>query len=332
MASRTPARYNPRTPAASGSMWKAVKRTAKVALGAAGIAHANYAARTEGPASAITQQNDSRTLYRRRRAPKRVRRRARAAYKRFLTNQLKAIAMNNQTFNLTDSHTNPVNSRDTVFAIVGALQSPQSSLESIGSIYELAQNSLATFPDTTNFKLYLHGMRADYTYVNSSDSTTMELDIYKWVQRKDLEFSNNLLHNYESWANTELAEQGKLPGASNQQTASNITYTPFQNGALMRNIIILSKQRFYIAPGQAISFVDRHVFKKPKMITGDIFSSPANLHHYLPGLTRGILASWRGLPSATNPDGDSATLRESHQATYRFKVLEESKEKNAAGY
>ena len=102
----------------------------------------------EGPASAITSQMDSKLLYKRRRAPRRVRARARRRAKAYLRRQLKAHSSNTNLFTryITDSSSAGEQHMVSVTSGYTWCGSGTVGSDRVGSIYEVCQNIENTDP------------------------------------------------------------------------------------------------------------------------------------------------------------------------------------------
>lgn len=241
--------------------------------------------------------------------------------------------MNTNLFSSFINHSTTFGNQLVNMTMVGALRAPRLSTENTGSLYEMAQNALADFPSTTNFMLYIHSMTVDYTFVNTGE-TTVELDIYNVVCRKQLSYVSTDTRSLIGYFESELSEEGKLAGAATKYSMNVLGVTPFQLQGLTHNFVITKKQRFYISPGQAISFVERHVFRKPFKVSGLMFNEGSDLeaNQYIPGISRGLCIIQKGVPDDTLPVNQSA-VSVSAQANYRFKIYSaDNKARNAVGF
>lgn len=301
----------------------------------------------EGPSNAITQQHDSKLLYRRKRAPRGVRRKAR---KRYIKNVRDALNLAGNITNLF-ANSNSVSAttagQQALFCIYsgmmyGNIGENTSTIgarnEAIGSLYNLYQNIIGgtgTAVENSSKKMYLTGMTTDYTMTNLSENLA-EVDIYEFVFRKDYNIKSGdsgspLSGEFEQVTQSE----SKLAGASTLMQVQDLGWTPFDSESMLKYIVIQSKQRFYMGAGNTISFTKRVSFKSPIKICGEDFDGydptegfPTDFK-YLRGATRGILVVYRGVPGISS--AESVQLGWNAQSRYKAKVIEPNENFNAFG-
>lgn len=291
-------------------------------------------AKTEGPSAATTSQYDSRVLYRRKRAPKRVRRKAARKYKSHLAMQLKAVQDNTNLFQYNAAFSS-VADKQLVFSITSGYASngftSGVNSDKVGTLYEFFSNLTGvTIVNDTSLKWYLTGLSTDYTLVNDSAGIA-ELDVYEYVYRR--KFINDDSGNAADQLSEVLNEESKLPGAATKMATTDLGYVPTDSNEFMRFIVIKSKQRFYLGPGQATSLTKRVKYSKPKLVSSEDLNiaNQGSTSIALPGVTRGIICIARGLPSATNSGCDPVTIRFNAQARYRCKYINQDPNANAIG-
>lgn len=288
----------------------------------------------EGVSSAITQQNDSMLIYKRRRAPRRIRKRAARRYKNFLKMQLKRAADNSNLFRFNSTAlSSSAGGQQTSTITAGYMNAGSAVSDQVGSVWQAWQNYLASNPESTAKKIYITGLDMDYTFNNiDGESDTCEMDVYEYVFRRDL-------RNYDggngvgSLLVQSLADEEKLPGATNKIGVTTLGYTPFDSNEALRYIVIKSKQRYYIGAGQAVSFHRTIKFKRPiSIISEDLEETASDTDNWSAkrGLTRGLIVTVKGLPNGANAAA-AVTLAYNCQVKYRFKVLDTNAIKNADG-
>lgn len=306
---------------------------------------------SEGPSNAITDQHDSRTLYRRKRAPKYIRRKARRKYKSYLVQALNAAGNQTNLFNNSNSEDATIAGAQDLFCLYSGLLYGNigedigvagARKEAIGTIYNFFQNVTGDAPDAirnSSKKLYLTGMTTDYTISNLSVNLA-EVDVYEFVFRKTyamtIEGSGNQPLKNELQTSTD--DEKLLPGATTGMVSTNLGWTPFDSESLLKYIVIKSKQRFYMSGGKTISFVRRVNFKKPIRVQGEDFDSyifesgsaiqPLNWSA-LRGATRGIIVVYRGVPGVSS--AESVQLGWNAQTRYKGKFIEPNVNSNAFG-
>lgn len=291
----------------------------------------------EGPSSAITGQMDSKVLYRRRRAPRRVRNRARKRAKVYLYRQLRAHSSNTNLFTRHISDSSSVDTQG-VFTVTSGYTwcgSGTVGSDRVGSIYETCQNIENTDPVSVAKDWYLLGMSTDYTLTNVSTGS-IECDVYEFVIRKDFSWKDTShISVYSFWKDI-LQEESKLPGATLAMSVNDLGVVPTDANKAMRNILIKSKQRFYIGVGNAVSFTKRTRFRRPVKYTSadfDISSSTGNIDvlQAKAGVTRGIFVIYKGLPTVANACG-AATVAMANQTRYTIKQIDREDDKNAINF
>lgn len=288
--------------------------------------------RTEGPSAATTSQYDSRVLYRRKRAPKRVRRRAARRFKRHIQQQLKTQGDITNLFRYNGSFSSTANYQ-VMFTItsgymVNNFGFPQT--DAVGSVYQMVKNIENEPPEDNNMKRYLTRVTTDYTLVNDSEGIA-ELDVYEFVYRRRYVNDNN--GNTGDAMSESLASEQILPGNNFKMEFRDLGTVPTDANTFMRYIVIKSKQRFYLGPGQATSFTKRVKYSKPLLISPEDlnFSDDTSYFSSAPGVTRGIICIAKGLPSATNAGCDPVTIRFNSQTRYGMKRLQLTYDKNGLG-
>ena len=312
----------------------------------------------EGPSNAISTQFDSKLLYRRRRAPRGVRRRARRRFKRFESLQLKNRASQTNLFQVNSlgyganaPGTQNLFTLTSGYTWCGTPPNAGSLSDQVGNIYEVCQNMTSASPIADQNKYFLTGMSTDYTLTNIGVGTS-EVDVYEFIARRDFTWSQfgresgggatdlSIRKMLEEVTNSET----QMPGAGAAMTFGNLGWVPTDANQAMKNIIILSKQRYYIGAGQAVSFVKRTRFKKPVSydstnmrmavdINGLIAGTPETQDFILKarkGITRGIIVIYRGLPSAASA-ADAVNIAYNAQTRYSMKFLDMEDNKNALG-
>lgn len=293
-------------------------------------------AKVEGPSTAITTQRDSRTLYRRRRAPRKVRRRARKNYISFIKKQLKAQNDKTNMFYINASYASAAGLQS-IHSITFGYLFNKTTADQVGNVYDFWQNYLNSLPETASQRLYITGMSYDITLSNvtpneGTDAQAIELDVYEFVFRKDHESDQS--GGVAGELGEALTNEQKLPGATTAMTTSLVGYVPFDSNQFMRYIVIRSKQRYYIPRGDSVSFTKNIRFRRPIMVTSE--DVDANNGTYLnrakSGLTRGLILIQKGTADYNGTVSVGASnLISNTQCRYKFKVINKDPNQNAVG-
>jgi len=286
----------------------------------------------EGPSGAITSQHDSKMLYRRRRAPRRIRRKMYRKYKSFLGRQLKAVQDNTNLFQGSGTRSSSPNGQGMFSIVSGYLKAGSGSVDGIGDLHDFFNNITQAIPENTSLKWFLTGISTDYTIVNATAGGTVELDVYEWVCRRDCNLKDEV--NLADYLEAVIGEETLLPGTSNRITTQSLGYVPTDSNEAMRYIVIKSKQRFYLGQNQAISFTRRVKFFRPKVISSEDlnYANSGAVSFMKAGVSRGILVIQKGLPSATNASADPTTVRFNAQTRYRCKYINQNPNASGLGY
>lgn len=293
----------------------------------------------EGPSSAITTQKDSMVIYRRKRAPRKVRRRARRRYQGFLRKQLIASNDNTNLYQLTGNSLSSETGQGFSSITFGYLRTGSTINDDVGDWYESYQNYLNANPVFTSKRFYVTGLSYDISFTNrtadtgNTEAIAIELDVYEFVVRKDKQFD---APNIAAFMTDSLDNEQQLPGASAKMASSDLGVTPFDMNQALKYIVIKNKQRYYIPRGETISFVRNVKFKRPVQLTSEDFfnaSLTTSAVTMRSGLTRGLLLVQKGTLTqdlSTNNPGIT-NLSYNVQARYRFKVIDKDPNQNAVG-
>lgn len=276
-------------------------------------------------AKAITQQHDSRQLYKRKRRSRKARMMSMRKYKSFLHKQLKAECMRQYLSNLAASGSSLANEQNASFIVSGALQ--MDAQEGVGDLKSLIGNQIGVSSSASiaasDFKYYLIGMNIDYTITNDS-AGTIELDVYDFRTKKDRRLETvGMLTSYDEGFSDQQLISATI-GNNTKIAYDTIGATPFMNPGFCKTFTVNGKRRFYISPGQTISWTDNVVFKKPYKLDPALtnqLAGDASHAFVLAGVTRGLLLIYKGVPSSTNACGDAATIRHCSQTNYRYKLV-----------
>lgn len=325
--------YRPRT----HGMRKAFTAAATAALVKKAVNYmSSKRVKTEGGSNAITNQHDSKTLYRKRRTSRRTKMKFRRRAKSFLAKQLRVVNFKSNKFNLANATANAPDAQQIAALTVGAFSGPIFA-DQIGNLISLVQNDQNSVNvEYESFKYYLISMAVDYTFVNTGDGV-MELDIYEWVARKDPSAFRSTVSTLVDLITDINAAQDVIGTGGTAITATTMGWTPFDTSMLCQYVLIKSKKRYYIGPNQAISYTSNRKFRKPFLIpmykSNDITSvetENAELK-WVPGITRGVILVLKGVPSLANPCADVVTLRWCAQCTYKFKNISIQKPQSELG-
>lgn len=294
--------------------------------------------KTEGPGSAITNQNDSMTIYRRKRAPKKVRKRAAKRYKRFVVNQLKGHKDNTNLFTTNVGSTSAAGQQLITSVTFGYIKT-NAVTDECGNWYEAFQNYLNADPTLASKSFHITGMTYDVSLTNGTTTAdanahAMELDVYEFVFRKN--HDTNGAAGVKSLIENELNNEVKMAGSTLAMGVTSLGMTPFDANQAMKYIVIKSKQRYNIGRGQSVSFIKNIKFSRPiKLISSD-FSDPVNASgdwQAFAGVTRGLIFIQKGTASQDGLAQVGVSLLLGNvQSRYRFKIIDTNANQNALNF
>jgi len=252
-----------------------------------------------------TFQNDQKMLYNRRRAPRRVRSRARKQFQRFSYNIDRVSGM--KTFHvsyITSVATSPSVAGSPAgncqgvdaFTMYGTNQSILNTdhASDLWKIY-LAENGVVPTSTLANGHLRFRSVTMDYLVKNTGEDA-IYIEIY-YVQCRRSGITSDPA---AAW-NAMLQEEQTLPGAvTTEFTVSGYKITPFDAPGFGSYWYVKQRKRFYVEPGNTVSWQVRDA--KNYLITGNqIFTSKG-----LPGITEGCIIVGYGadVQPLTTPAGN----------------------------
>jgi len=233
-----------------------------------------------------TFQEDYRSLYNRRRAPRRVRNRARRSFQRFTYMLDKTQGMTSSIINNfasgTTSPSTPFTGCQAVYGIGMYGTSASSSASDFNSdLYKLYIDATGSAPTTSlaNFKFRFRACIMDFV-VKNTGAASMYLEVYQCVARARSGTSDPA----GAWSDAVNLELGAGNGvATTINVNSGYKVTPFDAPGFGSYYLIKSRKKFFISAGNSVSWQVRDA--KNYVITGaQVLQSKA-----LPGITEGCI-------------------------------------------
>lgn len=202
------------------------------------------------PQGNVTFQNDSRNLYRRRRAPRRLRRRA----KRFAKKVHRVMTADNGQQSLTRNllvrlarTTTGLGDSQISYGVSMYGGNTDASLTSGDlSVIRRTMDSTDAFNPRVTFKSAV----LDFFITNNDSSNGMYLDIYYCIARKSGAFADPL----DCWNNA-ITDMAGITGVSGITSNQQFGVTPFDTPAFGSNWTVTEKKRVFIQPQAVFSFV-----------------------------------------------------------------------------
>lgn len=258
----------------------------------------------------ITFQRDAAIIYRRRRAPRRIRRllRKRAYAVRSVIN--KSLASQQFIIHHSGLFSNGADGQGFVdFAMMGRRGFTARGFNDM-------QQLIAAQGWNEKIKIFSKTLRMDLTLVNATADGTMELDVYHYIITRDIQYANLIpYYNAMNSANDTLTGTTAID-------KNTVGWTPFDCPLAANNCRIYKTRRYYISAGQAISFVIRQ--KRDRVIKVDDFSLVTTGGQTITRGTKGVFCIFKGLPDATNAIASVTSLRYSQQNTLRYAIDDDS--------
>jgi len=285
------------------SGYRAAIPVAKVARTAVSLAKRMFSGSSEtksshdGVSDAITDQFNTRLIYKRRKAPRKIKRRAKKKAKYFLKKVLAPVAVYTNRF-VHGFSASSLAAQQNMHAFVVAGMNDDAVLTTDGRNHMnlLLRNAFDTGTDRESFRLYITSLSFNYQLTNTS-ANIAELDIYQCVARKD--FSSGTAYQNLTQVMTEnfseLPTQGPTQGTNVQLSMTALGCSPFDQPQFGRYLIIKKVQRFCLGPSKSLSFNEKVHFRSPIMLSGEDLESAHRLSKK--GLTRAIIIRFHGVPS-----------------------------------
>lgn len=193
---------------------------------------------------ALTFQHDSRLSYRRRKAPRRVRRRAAKAMKRFVRMDSKTLGLTSRVFpNMyAPAQIVPTGYADSQTVFTDGLYGGISGSATWGDLWAIANaEALATDSGMLNFR----SARMDFQLRNASTTNVLVADVYTVVARKE-----GYNEPGEDWKQGLLNEN--TAAGTTAATPETLGVTPFDAPGFGQSWLVLSKTTYRISPGNSI--------------------------------------------------------------------------------
>lgn len=253
--------------------------------------------------------------YRRRRAPGRVRRRARKAFRRGQKLLNSSVASNYVMYDGGDTVTVAASTASTdhgaqavwahaLYGVGGDALSDSSYTQygvntwgpSFGDViavmYNLTGRSTAL---EERSRMEFSSAFLEYNISNVGTGDTV-VEVYEWVARRDISAggvtgTNNLPYMWDLWMSTQGKSTNVTAGGTGLLTTVMQGVTPFQTSFFGSNVLILKKRVLNIPAGATIKLELKD--RKPHVIMGQLLTQ---FKMALRGMTRGYLFVAYGLP------------------------------------
>lgn len=288
------------TPNKRAALWKAAN-----AVGQWGVNRLRQAYRSRGPGSrsttnrgtrsgtGVTFQHDTKTVYRRKPAPKRVIRKIRRFQKR--VDSVLDRHAGTQTLVLSNGFNiqSAVNEQNFIgFTLYGVTGTNPSWNYDIASILNSVPDVSDTLPNYAR-RVHMRNAVLDVTLRNTG-ATLVEMDLYEWYCKKTCNVGNpDLL-----LGSSENQESQTILGR-NELDMYDVGATPFQFPNVGRYLTIRKKSKAVISAGNAYTYQIRD--PRNKWIPADRIIDTPNAHFGIPGWTQGVYVVIKGTPSNTSP-------------------------------
>lgn len=286
----------------------AVKR-AKIA----GRSYTNTMTRNKTRGVVTTAQRDYKLQYLRKRAPRKVRIRAKKYYRKFIKNSLKLVGTNTVVFNdSTQGTTSALLTQGYLIMNVGGTNGTNLS-------YDEGNNDLNTLVSndtriSSSGKIMLKSSSADYTIRNISDITPIEVDLY------ELEYWDNTKEaNFVALYNSSITNTPAIGGASsltlNQRGVQLFDFPEI----MKRGVRILKKTKVFLPVGNTATY--RMKLKNNVWITvGNDISD--NTGYVKRNFTKTLLAVWKPVVGGS----EVSTLTIGCTRRYVYKIYEDDRD------
>lgn len=299
-----------------------------------------YTRRARGTVrSGVTTQRDSRTQYRRRRAPRRVRYRARRSYRRFLSSMMKLVGTRTRVFNDYNTNTSFAGQQLFTSYVLYGSHSTNANADEQGynDINRLMQTDYLIYDVTGDAqgrssggdtKIAFDTGIFDITITNVSAggdpliTFAIELDLYEFTcnGKFDKDLSTGIagpsLHQYLVNRVGDQATSG--PGAVVIDPTDR-GVTPFEMGVQLRQsgTKIVRKTKYFIPYGDCITYQIRD--SKNHMVSSQKLQTDMPI---CTSFAKGIIAVAKIIPGNYNPNNYSASIAFGLTRKYKYKIFQ----------
>mgnify|MGYP000452574709 CR=1 FL=1 len=272
-----------------------------------------------GNGEAVTNQKDGRVEYRRRRAPKKVRRKFRKIQQRATWAKLKAAPARTYVKNDRWSTSSNANEQNMTASSMLTLYGRAAALNAQGH-RDLSDLNGADLTGSSSTYLF-DTCSLDLTISAASDNASItELEIYSYIARKPYDDSTDPLNLLEQADGKNSAIQ------TTKLTVKNPGVSLFDIAQIGRYFLITKKERNYLGPGNSMFITERYN-KNKVWKNSNLINIAENEQWAIPGLTRGFIIVFRGVPqfNSTTVDLPVTRLNFSAQRSYRYHIVNEGR-------
>lgn len=267
----------------------------------------------------ITQQHDVARQYRYKRMPRKLRRRFKRRYKLFRNRLLKDLGtqtiIRNNNVTITALSTAQQYAVCHLYGFAGLDNAQEMGCNDMDSI---RANDPVNIPDSG--KMFFQNAILDISVRNNA-AVVLELDQYIILAKP----KNRLFASFQAAVNNAQGDTDVI-GAGTQILMTTRGATPFEFPDLCKYFKVLSKTKFFIGAGQAITYQLKD--RKDRMITGDQFnraSIAGQENAFKDGWTKCVMYIGKTITGST----DSANFTVAATRSYRYKFLDENVNRDA---
>lgn len=262
-----------------------------------------------------TQNYDKRVMYRKRRAPLRIRRRAKKAYRRFVRQSLKLVGTNTVVFNSSvSSSTNNTTAPQNMLVVNVAGTNGNGSLElGSGDINSLVSNDARI---ASSGKVLMKTAMADMTIRNLSASVACEVDVYEISYRDTTKFL--------TFRQMVDSATGNTPNINTSGNGLNIVTRGVQLFDIPElfkyGITVLKKTKVFLPAGNTATYSLHN--RKPQWFStaNDLIDNNGFVKR---GYTRTIACVYKPVVNTTN---DVVSLGIGVTRKYMYKIFEDDRD------
>lgn len=204
----------------------------------------SYKKRPSESSHAVTYQHDSSVTYRRRRAPRRVRRAVARSFNRFIRNDAKSLGLISRSFPHTFASgvITPSGLDNSQVLYSDGLYGAVPGSVSWGNLWQIAYNELKL---SSAGKFFFRSAVQNTQLRNASTTDVLCADVYEIVARKD-GFNDPELDLANAFKAT------TAPTGTTKTTPTTLGATPFDAGGFGSSWLIKRKTTYRISPGNSI--------------------------------------------------------------------------------
>lgn len=282
----------------------------------------------------VSQYHEDKIDYKRRKAPRRVVKRARRSFRTWLKNYRSLMPPNNVIRQTNINVASASNTQGFFFAVLSPLaggtapsnanENPNDDLKQICAL-EILQDPIYQSSYTGNYGIrgtisvedrnYMIRKQRMEVLISNAGSVPGWFEVYEWVLRKDICWDGGSTHTV---GNVLVRTPSENITGGTSISAGSMMVDPFKMRDFVENAVIIKKHRHYLGNGSSFQFDVRG--KSNYFLNGSRCFNASGQKVGLKGLTRGVYCQFYGDLSGTTPFQAQAISSVSVQIVREYEV------------